>query len=167
MASASEVFSRALRSVVRPGIQARGFVFDGSRTFRRVMPGGDVAQIINFQLGQRSLEGKFAVNLGVYVRGEVGANPDELTAEKAFEYHCSTPRRTRLGTLIPARIPALENVPLLGALFGPQDVWWVFSDDPARTEASLRTAVDVLERHGYSWLDGATPGGGATPSSPS
>ena len=135
----------------------RGFGFDGSRTFRRHLEGGAITQIVNVQLGQRSMHGKFTVNLGVYVPGEVSANPAGLTGRKALEYHCAFQRRERLGRLVPAPFPALQRLPLLGMFFGPKDIWWTFSAEPARTERSLRRVLALLMERGLPWLDAATP----------
>ncbi|MBK8006482.1 MAG: hypothetical protein IPK12_22030 [Gemmatimonadetes bacterium] len=142
-----------------PMLGDRGFSFDGSRTFRRSLSNGTIAQLVNFQLGQRSQEGRFTVNLGVFVLGELLSNPPAVTASNALEHHCSGPRRTRLGTMHPGLIPALANVPLVGALLGPKDVWWPFVEDQGRTDTSLRECLLLLERHGFAWLAQATPRG--------
>ena len=85
-------FSEHLRKLVVPAFTEAGFAFDGSRTFRRFPKGTTCAQIVNFQLGERFMEGKFTVNLAVY-------NPDDAVAQlepqKAFEYHCSVRLRQR------------------------------------------------------------------------
>lgn len=138
-------------------LKGRGFSFDGSRTFRRSFKNGTIAQLVNFQLGQRSLEGQFTVNLGVFVLGEVSSNPSDVTASNALEYNCSGHRRTRLGTLRPGLLPALTNVPIVGALFGKKDAWWSFFEDQARTDSSLRECLSVLEQYGFAWLEQSTP----------
>jgi len=157
MSAASGTFDQALRSAVRDALQGQSFVFDKRRTFRKVIGGGAAVQIINFQLGQRSLQGKFAVNLGVYVPGDLAVNPPDLKPEDALEYHCAPGRRERLGRLIPRPLPALQHVPWLGALFGPKDLWWPFSEDTRLTETSIAAALDTLRQYGFRWLDAATP----------
>jgi hypothetical protein len=73
MSEASTTFDQELRAVVLARLRDHGFAFDGSRTFRRALGGGAIAHVVNFQLGQRSLQGRFAVNLGVYVEGDAGS----------------------------------------------------------------------------------------------
>ncbi|WP_200335183.1 DUF4304 domain-containing protein [Thiocystis violacea] len=160
MSDASKVFDRALRAILREPMAQHGFGFDGSRTFRRHLAGGAITQIVNVQLGQRSMSGKFTVNLGVYVPGEASANPAGLSGRKALEYHCAPNRRERLGRLVPAPLPALQWLPLLGLFFGPKDIWWPFSAEPLRTERSLQRVRSLLTQRGLRWLDGATPAAG-------
>jgi hypothetical protein len=160
MSEAAKTFDHILRASARDALRERGFDFDRSRTFRRYPIPGAISQIVNFQLGQRSMEGRFTVNLGVYVPGEVPSNPADLQPDRACEYHCAWKRRERLGRLLPRPLPALQNVPLLGALFGPQDVWWTFSTDAARTQRSMERVLALLLNRGLAWLDAATPGRG-------
>lgn len=158
MSAASRIFDEGLRAIVRDPLKSHGFAFDGSRTFRRPLEGSPAVQIINFQLGQRSLQGKFAVNLGVFVPGELKVYDPGFRPERPTEYHCAMERRERLGRTIPGRIPSLAEVPWLGFFFGPRDVWWKFSEDPVRTQRSLETALGILEKHGFAWLDAHSPG---------
>lgn len=153
MSEASKSFDRALRSFVVEPMRNNGFTFDGKRTFRR--PGVDetVMHIVNFQLGQRSIEGRFTVNLGVFVDGdEPGIAPQE-----AMEYHCVWQRRERLGRLLPRRLHVLERIPVLGMFFGPKDIWWRFSSELTYTTAQLSTALAALETYGFPWLARMTP----------
>lgn len=146
------VFDAALREIAQPALAAHGFRFDGSRTFRRVADDGRSAAIVNFQRGQRSMEGRFTVNLGVYREGD----SDGIAPAKAKEYHCAPHRRTRLGPCMPGWLPALARLPWLGILFGPRDRWWPLDSDDARMQATMATVVDAIARHGLPWLDAAT-----------
>lgn len=157
MSSASSAFTKSLRATVAPVLREKGFSYDGRRTFRRLRHGEAIAQIINFQLGQRSLEGKFTVNLGVYVPEDFTPTRLEPTAEKAHEYSCSLQRRCRLGVLVPGRLSVLSGVPVLGALFAAQDKWWRFSGDQSETQRSLSLVVSLMEEYAYEWLEKATP----------
>lgn len=153
MSSRASAFDKALRDVAVPALAAHGFKFDGSRTFRRLLGDGRSSQIVNFQLGQRSLEGTFTVNLGIFIEGDrLGVRPDH-----AKEYDCQFERRTRIGALIPPRFPRLASLPLVGMLFGIPDKWWPFSDDLSRTCASVSTAVDMIAGHGLGWLSASRP----------
>lgn len=137
MTEASKVFSQALRTVAKPQLHASGFEFDGRRTFRRPLQQGAIVDAINFQLGQRWLQGQFTVNLSV---GTPGSEYDPLA------------RVQRLGLLIPPPMPMLTRLPVVGTWFGPKDIWWRFSADPKQTEAALRRAMHALVRFGYAWF---------------
>jgi hypothetical protein len=109
-------------------------------------PEEGLVQVINFQMGsydvgdpveipglRKSLYGRFAVNLGVFLR-----DVHERLAEcdvPAFvaEYHCDI--RKRLGEVLP----------------GEGDVWWNLEHGPAELAADVGSA---LEKHGVPWLDG-------------
>lgn len=155
MSTPAKVFAPALRSTVVEPLRAAGFVFDGSRTFRRIEADGSAARIINFQLGQRSLAGQFTVNLAVYFAGSALQGRESVTPEKAMEFHCEPAQRQRLGLLLPPRATLLARLPVIGLLFGPQDHWWECSTDQAQTEAELRRALSALESYGLPWLESA------------
>ncbi|TXH65425.1 MAG: DUF4304 domain-containing protein [Lysobacteraceae bacterium] len=153
MSTRVSVFDQALREIAVPALAARGFRFDGSRTFRRLAEHSRVSQIINFQLGQRSMAGKFTVNLGIYVDGDSsGINPS-----RAQEHDCLFERRRRIGALIPLRFPGLAALPFVGFLFGTRDRWWSFSENPSRTASSLSAAVEQITAHGLDWLNTTIP----------
>jgi hypothetical protein len=150
----ARLFSEHLRHVVVPALQNVGFVFDGSRTFRRLIAGTPYVQIINFQLGERFMEGKFTVNLAVYSPDDAAV---QVEAERVFEYHCATRRRQRLGLLIPSRLGALVRLPVLG-LFFPRDKWW-----QAGNPRNLQKASDAIFAYGLAWLETNTPGRAIAP----
>jgi hypothetical protein len=147
MSAQSLIFDRALRKVVVPALAGHGFTYDGSRTFRRVSPDGERADLINFQLGQRSLEGKFTVNLGVFKADD----RTEIAVRKAMEYHCPLQRRVRIGLVLPPRISALAKLPVVGFLFGGQDRWWRFSADEVMTTLEMQRVVGLVIEHGLAW----------------
>ncbi|MDF3032063.1 MAG: hypothetical protein K0R03_2621 [Moraxellaceae bacterium] len=153
MSTPAKVFTPALRSVVVEPLREAGFTFDGSRTFRCVAADGSAARIINFQLGQRAMAGQFAVNLGVFLAGPVPKGREAITPEKAMEFHCEPAQRQRLGLLLPPRVPLLARLPVIGMLFGPQDLWWECSADQDYTGRELRRALSALQRHGLPWLE--------------
>ena len=150
--NAAATFDRALREVAKSRLEPLGYKFDGRRTFRRSVAAGRCAQIVNFQLGQRSLQGRFAVNLGVFIAGRDSA-PADVTVENVMEYHCPAERRQRLGLLMPRASEALERFPGIGILFGRKDKWWPFSADAASTQVRLREATDAIERYGLPWIE--------------
>jgi hypothetical protein len=153
MSARASAFDKALREIAVPALSVHGFKFDGSRTFRRVSQDGRICQIINFQLGQRSMAGKFTVNLGIFEQEDCPA----VSANGANEYDCRTERRTRIGALIPLRFPKLANLPFVGFLYGVPDKWWSFSQDSSHTGAAVSAVVDVISAYGLSWLNASGP----------
>lgn len=153
MTPRTRTFGGSLREVAAPVLRAEGFAFDRSRTFRRIDAQHGFVDIINFQLGQRSLAGKFTVNLGVFGRGDA----DGISLEKALPYHCPYGANTRLGLLIPAGIPVLRRLPAVGFLLGPRDRWWRCTDDEAFTRRQVRKVTDVIVTRGLPWLEGRVP----------
>lgn len=152
MSARASAFDKALQEIAVPALTAHGFRFDGSRTFRHLSEDRRTSQIINFQLGQRSMAGKFTVNLGVFVQGDRrGVSPSQ-----ANESDCPFERRTRIGALI-LRFPKLASLPFIGFLFGSPDKWWTFSDDPTRTAAAVSAAVDKVTAYGLSWFNASGP----------
>jgi hypothetical protein len=91
MSLRSKTFDKSLRKIAVPKLIELGFKFDGSRTLRRVRNGDSIVEIVNFQLGLRSQEGKFTANLGVYTQGDA----EGISVEKAAEYHCKNQYRIR------------------------------------------------------------------------
>lgn len=159
MTSRPETLEHALRTILCEPLRDYGFAFDGFRTFRRPA-GGGILQIIDVQLGELAMAGYFTINLAVFVPGELHAYPaggDARHSPRIREFHCSPQRRRRLGTLVPGRFAVLRGLPLIGALFGPRDIWWRYSEGRQRTEASLSAALRAIERHGLDWLAEATP----------
>ena len=153
MSTRSDAFDNALRLVVVPVLARHGFEFDGNRTFRRLSADQCVSELVNFQLGQRSLSGKFTVNLGVYVDGD---SPG-INVGQAKEYHCPHDRRIRLGHLIPAKLPVLAKLPYIGFLFDSRDKWWFFSGDISRLRATLSVVVDKIALYGLPWHKASGP----------
>ena len=153
MSVRASAFDKALRGIAVPALSTHGFKFDGSRTFRRLSQGGRICQIINFQLGQRSMEGKFTVNLGIFAEEDCPA----VSANGAHEYDCRSQRRTRIGALIPLRFPKLANLPFVGFLYGAPDKWWSFSEDESHTYEAVSTVVDTISAYGLGWLNTIGP----------
>lgn len=154
MSETSKTFTQALKNVVVPDLQDRGFVFDGSRTFRRFLPDGSV-QIINFQLGLRSLAGKFTVNLGVW-HANSAQSSSAFDVKKVREYDCPKGCHERLACLIPGSLSFLQPIPFLGVFFSPRDRWWPHSSAAAFTEKYLRDVMKAMGRYGFPWLEKST-----------
>ena len=93
-----------VQAQVRPFLEAHGYRWR-SRTYYRTTA-DELTHVINFQMGQRSLRGKFTVNVGVDIpelaRTRFGSEPQSFVPEAA----CCI--RRRLGTLGPES----------------RDLWW-------------------------------------------
>jgi hypothetical protein len=155
MSGRTSAFDHALREIAVPALSNHGFMFNGGRTFRRVSVDGRTCQIIDFQLGQRSMEGKFTINLGVFVEGDQPG----LSTQRANVDDCRFEQRRRIGTLIPLRFPTLASLPWIGFLFGTPDKWWRLSAEPSHINAALSAAVDELINRGLSWLNAGLKSG--------
>lgn len=112
-------------------MKERGFRKD-ARTFRRTTEEG-VVHVINFQMSAygTAVEGRFAVNLGVFIP-EVHAHfhPDAAT-KKVHVVDC----------VISERLAMLDGANL--------DVWW----NTSSSVASLEDVSKRLRAHGFPYLD--------------
>lgn len=153
MSTRASTFDKALRETAVTALSAHGFRFDGGRTFRQLSEDHRTCRIIDFQLGQRSMAGKFIVNLGVFAEGDSLG----VSAAQANEYDCRFERRMRIGTLIPNKLHRLASLPFIGFLFGSADRWWAFSNEPDLTTAAVAAAVDKVTAHGFAWFSTTGP----------
>lgn len=149
MLSRAKIFDRVLRDIAVPELIDSGFHFDGSRTFRKINRNAAVAQIINFQLGQRSIAGKFTVNFGVFHEGDFSG----VGFANACEYDCLWAKRTRIGQIIPSKLSPLQAIPFIGWLFGTPDRWWKFSEDEQLTRKNIGQVLSYIKCYGIAWLD--------------
>ena len=147
MTARSETFDECLNEIVSPALDELGFEFDKSRTYRRLNTDKTRVEVINFQLGQRRLEGRFTVNLGVTASDQSEA----VDLAKAYPHDCRF--QTRIGPLLPPRSELLKNVPYLGMFFGAHDKWWRFSEDKAFTSRQVEDVFDKIMTHGIPWLE--------------
>ena len=139
-----DVLNRGIKEVLDADLRALGFRYDGaSRTFRRSV--GEFVQIINFQAGQRSLEGRFTVNLGVF-HPEYHDNGRDPGA-KPLEYHCLVEFRSRIGGLIDSPILRFLGLPM------PSDKWWPFSPDASQVRRELDRVKPLVLGKAVPWLE--------------
>jgi hypothetical protein len=147
----------AIRAVLQPQLAELGFQYEASsRTFRKKV--GECTQIVNFQVGLRSLEGRFTVNLGVFhpdVRTDTGTS---LMPQKPREFHCLA--RVRLAVLRDTPVTRLfrpfiskPDTSLKWWLITPSDSWWPFTADEAANSGQLTKLRGLLLTRGTSWLD--------------
>ncbi len=154
MTTRSDAFNKGLRNIVEPVLNDHGFKFDKSRTFRRVCHNEDFSEIINFQLGQRSTEGTFTVNLAVFVDGDA----DNISVTKALEYHCKPSRRERLRSLMPNWTSVLAGKPILRRWFpATTDKWWKFSENEKFTQKQQAKVLQEIMTYGIPWLESNVP----------
>lgn len=143
----------AVRKIVAPALKEEGFAYDGKRFFRRHHPDGRV-DIVSYQLGLRSIAGRFTVNLSIYLPGDYDAGSDpKFRAERVTDGHCVPSRRTRLGMLVPPAIPALARLPKLGFLFQPKDQWWPCGSSQEQTEREVASTLRLLRDVGLRWFN--------------
>ena len=159
MAERTKLLKTLIKQIVAPTLQEEGFRFDGERTFRKLGASGQTCQIINFQVGQRFMAGKFTINLGVY-SSDTSLEPDHPALSEANEWNCLPGFRRRLGVLIRSRWTILwtrylgdsGSVWWKHILYGPGDRWWPFSEDHVSTAASISSALACLQKFGLPWL---------------
>lgn len=126
------IFDKSLRTVAKPALEKHGFKFDGRRRFNRIQNGKEIS--IEFQLGQRFMQGKFTVNIAI---GE---------------------QATRLGIVRETKFSRFVNrlfgsfEPWWKCIFLPKDKWWKLGKSASRMDKSIVAAVSCIEKHGLPWL---------------
>ena len=143
MGSVDPAFTENLSRILVPALEDAGFRFDGRRVLRRRV--GGCIQIVDVQVGDRFMQGKFTINLAVYDPTSDAADVERATVR---EYDCDWKRRQRLGMLLPPRFPVLRKLPVVGTLFGANDVWWSTSGPDG-----IGRARDTLFKYGVTWLE--------------
>lgn len=149
MTARSDTLDECLAELVSPQLQDIGFHFDNSKTYRRIASDQSIVEIINFQLGQRRLEGKFTINLGVLTQEQAQSRGVEL--KKAYPHSCQY--QERIGCVLPPRSERLKDIPYLGMIFGSHDRWWRFSADKNFTLLQLDKACEQVINYGLPWLE--------------
>lgn len=127
------------------------FKFDDKRTFRRVLhcDGISVCQIVEFQVGIRSLAGKFTVNLAVYsnsFRPSDWQDPDDLPSS----WNCLPGKSIRLGRFYNRKRSLIERI--LRAPFSLNDHWWAQSEKENEMDATFNEVTGLILEEGLAWL---------------
>ncbi len=151
-----KVLTAAIRQRLKPVLFAHGFVCDqNARTFRKSVAG--CTQIINVQVGVRSLQGQFTINLGVYhpeFRADAYFAP---VSSHPMEHQCvvrrrlSSLRETGLTRLFRSWIRSEDSF-LKFWLLTPGDKWWPFSADEQQIASSIASVETLLLAKGLDWL---------------
>lgn len=144
---------------LKPLLEQKGFTYTANtRTFRRAS--GELTQIIDIQIGQRIMEGHFAVNLGVFHPRYFDKICEATPPKNPREFHCLFEARQRLGQLhdtwltkIMKRILSNTENSLSWWLVTPPDRWWKFSALEGEVNRSLNSVIVVLEKYGLPWLE--------------
>jgi hypothetical protein len=154
-----KALENGIRLLIKPELVCRGFSYEAStRTFRR--PSSECIQIVDFQIGVRSMAGQFTVNLAVF-HPEYGY-PDwrNLPPDQVRESHCLMAFRCRLSALRDTpftrffrRLITDTDSFLKWWLITPTDRWWSFTPDDAQVEGELNLVRGLLLAKGLDWLD--------------
>ena len=156
---AVKALERGIRQLIKPEMVSRGFSYESStRTFRR--PSGECIQIVDFQIGVRTLAGKFTVNLAVFHPEYSDPISRELLPDGPRESHCLMEFRRRLSVLRDTpltkffrnRVRSTDSF-LKWWLVTPTDKWWSFTSDDVQVATALGLVRELLLARGLDWLD--------------
>jgi len=153
------VLERGVVEQLKPFLEKRGFTYEPrTRTFRRVSD--ELTQIIDIQVGQRSMEGSFTVNLGVFHPRYFDKTIDKAPPANPREFHCLAEYRQRLGQLRDTLLTKtmkrwVKNTEHWFSwwLVTPPDRWWKFSGLEGEVRRSLENVIEVLKNQGIPWLE--------------
>jgi hypothetical protein len=129
-------FNKSLKRVAKLELEPLGYLYDGKRRFIKTTPEGKQL-IIEYQVGVRAMQGRFAVNL--------------LVSEE-FE---------RLATLRPSLMSKLVNRlfgdydPWWKGILLPKDDWWEISPVQKEMDTIIGKTVTDLKSFGINWLEEA------------
>ncbi|MCF6226712.1 MAG: hypothetical protein L3J22_10500 [Xanthomonadales bacterium] len=130
----SPEYNKSLRRVTKPQLEALGYEFDGKSRFTKIGSKGN-AYVIEYQLGTRSMQGQFTVNL---ISGE---------------------RLERLAMISPTLMSKLVDKifggfdPWWKGIFLPKDYWWEISPFQKEMDSIIQKTVTDLKTYGISWFD--------------
>lgn len=153
----ADLLTSGIRNHVKSKLKDCGFSFDGRRTFRRLDKEGALADLLDFQAGVRSLEGKFTVNVGIYAP-QFYLGPDAAPPfERAKPYHCLHKYYRRLGELRDTPLSRALSVlcgprSLIAVAFTGNDKWWRISADEITMQKELEDVLKDFSRYGEKWF---------------
>ncbi len=141
-----------LAKVVRPALEPIGFLAGAHRAFRRIHQAdhGTLVHIVQFQVGIKSMTGKFTTNLVVY-HSAFCPNPGAVSPETASFGDGFLALWTRVAKLEPPRRSLIQK--LLQRTAHSDDRWWPQSDKPDVMAASLREVVGLVLTHAPAWFE--------------
>ena len=121
-----------IQSEVHKELREHGFRKQ-RRTFNRSLESG-LIHVINFQMGRRSLSGKFTINLGIYIPEIYRLLWFWNEDEPKFVDHGDCEIEKRIGELVPPY----------------KDHWW---DLNKHTKRLSKKVLTVIEKHGLPYLN--------------
>lgn len=127
-------FDKALKVVARPVLEKYGYTFDGKRKFIKKNKNGSEC-IIEYQVGIRSSQGIFTVNL--------------IVGEKSERLNCI--QSTWFSKLV-NKVFGLYD-PWWKDIFLPKDKWWEISPFQKEMDSIIRKNTIELEKYGIAWLE--------------
>ncbi len=160
MTKRSSVLELAIRKQLAGRLIDQGYQYDGKKTFRRIDPSRGTIRIVEFQVGARSLAGRFTVNLGVYApQFALGPEP-AASVEVATPTYCLPGFSERLGCVIEGAWMRFFSK-LFGPpdgwwkhiLYGPRDRWWRYSENAETTTRQVAITAQLILGPGMQWLD--------------
>jgi hypothetical protein len=146
-------FDQQVRKLIGPVITSTGYEFDGRRIFRRPIPfdTGTAIQIIEFQIGIKSLTGRFTVNLGVF---------SDSFHPQDWPPVCTGPRTSDCLPAMWKRLGYFYDTPqsLLTTILGrtkPKrgDYWWDQHAGEREMINALQAPLKCLLDEGLPWLE--------------
>ncbi len=130
-------FNKSLLKVAKPQLEALGYKFDGKRRFTKIDAQGN-EMIIEYQVGTRSMQERFTVNLIIGEKSE------------------------RLKKIRPTLMSRLANRlfgdydPWWKEIFLPKDDWWKISPFQKEMDSIVHKTVIDLKSYGISWFNDET-----------
>ena len=146
-------FYRQLKKLVQPELLSKGFDFDGKRVFRKSVQFDSYTgvQIVEFQLGIKSLVGKFTANVGVF-SSQFHPNDWHPVLNEPLTYDCLPAMTQRLGFFFDPPQSWIRLV--LGHPKPPKyDYWWEQYADEQKMAQSLQSVLTCLKIEVLPWLD--------------
>jgi hypothetical protein len=146
-------FYRQLKKLVQPELLSKGFDFDGKRVFRKSVQFDSYTgiQIIEFQLGIKSLVGKFTANVGVF-SSQFYPKDWHPIVDEPLTYDCFPAMWKRLGCFFDPPQSWIRSV--LGCPKPPRsNYWWEQYADEQKMAKSLQSALTCLKAEVLPWLD--------------
>lgn len=146
-------FDTQLKQLARPELVSKGFAFDGRRVFRRPvqLDAFTAIQIIEFQLGIKSLVGKFTANVGVF-SSRFHPKGWPPVADAPVTCDCLPAMRQRLGYFFDPPQSLLRSV-LGHPKLQRHDFWWEQFTDEQKMAQSLQSVLNCLKVEALPWLD--------------
>ena len=143
---------RQIAAVARPALEPLGFIAGAHRAFRRIhaVEHGTLVHIVHFQVGIKSLTGKFTANLAVY-HSAFCPRPGAVTPDTASFGDGFLALWARVAMLAPPDPSLLQKI--LKRTPEAEDRWWPHSEKPAAMAAAVQDVVALVVAHAPAWFE--------------